>query len=188
MRLFNAITIRNSKKLQNFKIENVKGLPESILLPLYDADRARPMITRICGPARLFIPPSMAKVLKKNQKDVAAVIGAGITVHEALKAYEELKKEGISVRIIDAYSVQPIDKSGIAREVEKSGKKVVVVEDHFPNGGLGDAVAMALSGKTEILHLAVEDLPRSGEPDELLDKYGINARHIKNAVKKLLKR
>ena len=132
-------------------------------------------------------PIGGSKVLKKNPKDVAAVIAAGITVHEALKAYEELKKEGISVKIIDAYSVQPIDKSGITREVEKSGKKVVVVEDHFSNGGLGDAVAMALSGKTEILHLAVEDLPHSGEPDELLDKYGINAKHIKNAVKKLLR-
>jgi transketolase len=84
--------------------------------------------------------------------------------------------------------VQPIDKSGISKEVEKAGKKVVVVEDHFPNGGLGDAVALALSGKTEIIHLAVEGLPRSGEPEELLDKYGVNARHIKNAVKKIIKR
>lgn len=133
-------------------------------------------------------PIGGSKVLKKSQKDVAVVIAAGITVHEALKAYEELKKEGIMVKVIDAYSVEPIDKAGITKEAGKAGNKVVVVEDHFPNGGLGDAVAMALSGKAEIVHLAVEDLPRSGEPDELLDKYGINAKHIKAAVKKILKR
>lgn len=147
----------------------------------------RPATPLLYGPDEKF-PIGGSKVLKKSQKDVAAVIAAGITVHEALKAYEKLKKEGISVRIIDAYSVQPVDKAGITTEVGKSGRKVVVVEDHFPDGGLGDAVAMALSGKAEILHLAVQDLPRSGEPDELLDKYGINAEHIKRAVIKLLKR
>jgi transketolase len=109
-------------------------------------------------------------------------------VHEALKAYDELKEEKISVRIIDAYSVEPIDKDNISKEVAKAGNKVVVVEDHFQNGGLGDAVAQALSGKAEIVHLAVKDLPRSGKPEELLDKYGIDAKHIKNAVKELIKR
>jgi transketolase len=133
-------------------------------------------------------PIGGSKVLRKSQKDVAVVIAAGITVHEALKAYEELKKEGIKVKVIDAYSVEPIDKDGITKEAGKAGNKVVVVEDHFSNGGLGDAVAMALSGKAEIVHLAVEDLPRSGEPDELLEKYGINAKHIKAAVKKILRR
>ena len=133
-------------------------------------------------------PIGGSKVLRKSQKDMAVVIAAGITVHEALKAYGELKKEGIMVKVIDAYSVEPIDKDGITKEAGKAGNKVVVVEDHFPNGGLGDAVAMALSGKAEIVHLAVEDLPRSGEPDELLEKYGINAKHIKAAVKKILKR
>ena len=147
----------------------------------------RPATPLLYGPDEKF-PIGGSKVLKKSQRDVAAVIAAGITVHEALKAHEELKKEGISVRIIDAYSVQPVDKAGLASEVGKSGKKVVVVEDHFPDGGLGDAVAMALSGKAEIIHLAVRELPRSGEPDELLDKYGINAEHIKRAVKKLLSR
>jgi transketolase len=133
-------------------------------------------------------PIGGSKVLKKSKNDVVTVIGAGLTVHEALKAYVELKKEKISVRIIDAYSVEPIDKDNISKEVEKAGKKVVVVEDHFQNGGLGDAVAQALSGKAEIVHLAVKDLPRSGKPEELLDKYGIDAKHIKNAVKELIKR
>lgn len=133
-------------------------------------------------------PIGGSKVLRKSQSDVATVIGAGLTVHEALKAYDELQGERISVRIIDAYSVEPIDKDNLLKEVEKAGKKVVVVEDHFQNGGLGDAVAQALSGKAEIIHLAVKDLPRSGKPEELLDKYGIDANHIKRAVKELINR
>jgi transketolase len=145
----------------------------------------RPATPLIYGKDDKF-PIGGSKVLKKSKNDVATVIGAGLTVHEALKAYDELKGERISVRIIDAYSVEPIDKDNIAKEVEKAGKKVVVVEDHFQNGGLGDAVAQALSGKAEIIHLAVKDLPRSGKPEELLDKYGIDASHIKRAVKELI--
>ena len=133
-------------------------------------------------------PIGGSKVLKTHKRDAAAVIAAGITVHEALKAYVELRKEGISARIIDAYSIQPIDKENITREVEEAGKKVVVVEDHFASGGLGEAVALALAGKAEIIHLAVHDLPRSGKPEELLDKYGISARHIVSAVKTICSR
>jgi len=147
----------------------------------------RPATPLIYGKDEKF-PVGGSKVLKKSKDDVATVIGAGLTVHEALKAYDELKREKISVRIIDAYSVEPIDKDNISKEVEKAGKKVVVVEDHFQNCGLGDAVAQALSGKAEIIHLAVKDLPRSGKPEELLDKYGIDASHIKRAVKELISR
>ena len=147
----------------------------------------RPATPLIYGKDEKF-PIGGSKVLRKSQSDVATVIGAGLTVHEALKAYDELKGERISVRIIDAYSVEPIDKDNLLKEVEKAGKKVVVVEDHFQNGGLGDAVAQALSGKAEIVHLAVKDLPRSGKPEELLDKYGIDANHIKRAVKELISR
>jgi transketolase len=133
-------------------------------------------------------PIGGSKVLRKSKNDEATVIGAGITVHEALKAFDELKDEGISIRVIDAYSVEPIDKDNILKEVWNAGKKVVVVEDHFKNGGLGDAVAQALCGKADIIHLAVKDLPRSGKPEELLDKYGIDAKHIKEAVKELINR
>jgi transketolase len=133
-------------------------------------------------------PIGGSKVLKKSSGDRTAVIAAGITVYEALKAYEELRKENISVRVIDAYSLQPFDKKGITNHVARAGNKAVVVEDHFPGGGLGEAVAMALAGKTEIVHLAVKDLPRSGEPDELLEKYGISASHIVDAVKSLVKK
>jgi len=131
-------------------------------------------------------PLGGSKVLKKDKKDKAVVIAAGITVHEALKAYQELKAEGIMIRIIDAYSVEPLDKENISQEAKEVGGKVVVVEDHFQHGGLGETVALALAGKAEIIHLAVKELPRSGTPEQLMGKYGINARHIKEAVKSLM--
>jgi transketolase len=129
-------------------------------------------------------PIGGSRILKKSKKDSAAVIAAGITVHEALKAYEKLKKENTPVRVIDAYSIQPLDPA-IRKQVAMAGNRAVVVEDHFRSGGLGDAVASLLSGRTELIHLAVDQLPRSGEPEELLDKYGISARHIVRAVKKI---
>jgi len=130
-------------------------------------------------------PIGGSKVLKRSRNDNVTVIAAGITVHETLKAYEILKKEGIYIRVIDSYSVQPIDQVGIQREIRSGGNKVIVVEDHFQNGGLGDAVSSALAGKMKIIHLAVKDLPRSGQPNELLDKYGISASNIISAVKKV---
>jgi len=132
-------------------------------------------------------PIGGSKVLRKGPNDVVTVIAAGITVFEALKAYEELKKENIEVRIIDAYSVQPLDKENILRETAETKGRAIVVEDHFESGGLGDAVAAALAGKAAIKHLCIRELPRSGKPDELLDQYGINARHIAGAVKEFLK-
>jgi len=132
-------------------------------------------------------PIGGSKVLRKSENDLATVIAAGITVHEALKAYEELKAENIGVRIIDAYSVEPLDKENIRREVEETKGRVVVVEDHFQNGGLGDAVAQALCGRAKITHLCIKDLPRSGKPAELMDKYAINAKHIKDAIKEMIK-
>jgi transketolase len=127
-----------------------------------------------------------SKVLKKGEADVATVIAAGITVFEALKAWEELRKEGLSIRVIDAYSVQPLDQETIGSEVAGTAGKVVVVEDHFPGGGLGDAVASALAGRGKLVHLCIKDLPRSGKPAELMDLYGISARHIIKAVKELI--
>ncbi|MGB3400797.1 MAG: transketolase C-terminal domain-containing protein, partial [Candidatus Deferrimicrobiaceae bacterium] len=115
------------------------------------------------------------------------VIAAGITVFEALKAWEELKKEKIGLRVIDAYSVQPLDRETLVREVAETGGRAVVVEDHFPAGGLGEAVASALAGSARIKHLCVRDLPRSGKSAELLEAYGISASHIVRAVKDLVK-
>jgi transketolase len=132
-------------------------------------------------------PAGGSKILRKSPQDKVTVIGAGITVYEALKAHEALKKEGIDIRVVDAYSIQPLDADGIAREAAETGGRVAVVEDHFPAGGLGEAVAEALAGKAEIKHLCVRDLPRSGKPDELVDAYGISSRHIQAAVRELVR-
>jgi transketolase len=117
---------------------------------------------------------------------VATVIAAGITVFEALKAYEELKKENIYVRVVDAYSIKPLDEANLKTQVSETRNNAVVVEDHFAWGGLGEAVALALAGQAKIIHLAVKEIPRSGKPEELLDLYGLSSRHIVTAVKKLL--
>ncbi|MFW6128958.1 MAG: transketolase [Candidatus Aminicenantaceae bacterium] len=131
-------------------------------------------------------PIGGSKVLRKSSEDRVCIIAAGITVHEALKAYEELIRENIKVCVVDAYSVQPLDRDGIIEEVKDAQSRAVVVEDHFKNGGLGDAVYSALGGSAEIIHLAVNDLPRSGKKDELMDLYGISATHIKKAVEDII--
>ncbi len=145
----------------------------------------RPATPLLYAPEETFVVGG-SKVLKKGQGDVAAVIAAGITVFEALKAWEELRKEGLGIRVIDAYSVQPLDRETIAREVSETGGRAVVVEDHFPGGGLGDAVASALAGQGRLIHLCIRELPRSGKPAELMDLYGISACHIIQAVKALI--
>jgi len=132
-------------------------------------------------------PVGGSKILLKGAGDAVTVIAAGITVFEALKAGEELKKEHIGLRVIDAYSVQPLDREGIAREVAETAGRAVVVEDHFPAGGLGEAVASALAGWARLTHLCVRELPRSGRPGELMDACGISARHIIRAAKDLLR-
>jgi transketolase len=132
-------------------------------------------------------PIGGSKVLRQSEKDVATIVAAGITVFEALKAQEELGKENVGVRVIDAYSVQPLDRATIGREVAETGGRVVVVEDHFPGGGLGEAVALALAGSARIVHLCVKDLPRSGKPSELMEMCGISASHIVKAVKELIR-
>src|SRR6266566_228096 len=122
--------------------------------------------------------------------DAVAVIAAGITVHEAIKAADQLK-DSVQVRVIDAYSVKPIDTDALVDAVQTTGGLLVVVEDHWVEGGLGDAVLAALAeagvaGEIQrFVHLAVRDMPGSGTPAELLDAAGISARHIVNAVRKL---
>jgi transketolase len=129
-----------------------------------------------------------SKVLRKGGGDAVTAVAAGITVHEALKACDALKKEGLGLRVIDAYSVAPLDTGTILREVAETGGRAVVVEDHFPAGGLGEAVADALAGKAALIHLCIRELPRSGRPDELLERFGISASDIARAAKELARR
>ncbi|MFQ6069807.1 MAG: transketolase [Candidatus Aminicenantales bacterium] len=146
----------------------------------------RPATPLIYSPLEKF-PLGGSKVLRKSRSDEAAVIAAGITVHEALTAYEKLREEGINIRVIDAYSVQPIDRETVEKAARETGKRMVVVEDHFEHGGLGDAVSKVLGG-AEMVHLCIKELPRSGKPEELMRKYGIDSYSIIKAVKKLIKK
>jgi transketolase len=123
------------------------------------------------------------KVLRQSAEDRATVIAAGVTLFEALKAHDQLQQDGIRIRVIDLYSLQPIDADTLVKAGRETGR-LITVEDHYPSGGIGDAVsrAVAPSGMT-VTRLAVREIPRSGKPDELLDKFGISARHIVAAVR-----
>ncbi len=135
-------------------------------------------------------PVGKAKVVKSSAKDKVAVVAAGITVHEALKAHAALEKDGISVRLIDAYTVKPIDRDTLRQAAKDTGGRLVVAEDHWPEGGLGDAVLEAFAGAEgpppRVVKLGVRGMPGSGTPQQLLDAAGISAAHIVQAVKSLL--
>ncbi len=126
------------------------------------------------------------KVLRESDSDVATVIGAGVTLFETLKAYDQLKAAGTSIRVIDLYSVAPIDRDSLVKAGRATGGRLITVEDHYPVGGLGDAVAEAVAGAgLTVRRLAVREIPRSGKPEELLDRFGISAKHIVEAVKNI---
>jgi transketolase len=144
---------------------------------------SRPKTPVLYAPEERF-PIGGSKVLRQSDSDVATVVGAGVTVYEALKACDELRKEGTNIRVIDAYSVQPIDVATLAAAARATGGVLITVEDHYGAGGLGDAVAEAVAPMgVAVRRLAVREIPRSGQPDELLDRYGISARHIVEAVR-----
>jgi len=145
---------------------------------------SRPKTPVIYGPDETF-PIGGSKVLRQSDSDTATVIAAGVTVFESLKAYDQLKSEGISIRVIDAYSVQPIDAKTMLDAAQATRGNVITVEDHYATGGLGDAVSEAVAeGGFAVRRLAVREIPRSGQPDELIDRYGISARHIVDAVRR----
>lgn len=129
------------------------------------------------------------KVLKQSHDDQVCVIGAGVTLIEALKAYEQLQKEGIAISVIDLYSIKPLDVQTIQDVVSKSGKKLITVEDHYMQGGLGEAVAAAVcSSGFEVIHLAVNQLARSGTPEELMAFCSIDAQAIVARVREIFSR
>ncbi|HEX7569288.1 MAG TPA: transketolase [Verrucomicrobiae bacterium] len=144
---------------------------------------SRPKTPVIYGNDEKF-PIGGAKVLRTGDK--VTVVAAGVTLHEALKAADALKAEGIAITVIDAYSVKPLGKKEILAAAKKTGNTVITVEDHYSEGGLGDAVAGELSSEGVKVHkLAVNGLPRSGKAEELLAFFGIDAAAIVKAVKSL---
>jgi transketolase len=147
---------------------------------------SRPKTPVTYGPEEAF-PIGGSKVLRQSGEDMATVVGAGVTVFEALKAYDQLLAQGVHIRVIDAYSVQPIDAATLVEAGKATRGRIVTVEDHYAPGGLGDAVSEAVASAGFAVHrLAVREIARSGESDELLDRYGISARRVVEAVKALL--
>jgi transketolase len=146
---------------------------------------SRPKTPVIYGPDEVFVVGG-SKTLRQSGRDRVTVVAAGVTVVEALKAHDLLAQEGLAIRVLDAYSVQPVDRDGLIAAGRATGGRVVTVEDHYAHGGLGDAVSEAVWDQAfRVQRLAVREIPRSGTPDELLDRYGISARAIVDAVRDL---
>ena len=132
-------------------------------------------------------PVGGAKVLRQSGNDKVTVVAAGVTLFEALKAADVLAGEGVGITVIDAYSIKPLAASTIKNAAQKTNNLVLTVEDHYPEGGLGDAVAGELSAEGVRVHkLAIYELPHSGKPEELMAKYGIDSNAIVSRVKKLI--
>ncbi|MGC9942063.1 MAG: transketolase C-terminal domain-containing protein, partial [Verrucomicrobiota bacterium] len=146
---------------------------------------SRPKTPVIYGNDEQF-PIGGAKVIRQSAGDKVTIVSAGVTLFEALKAADTLKNEGISVTVIDAYSIKPLGKKEILAAAQKTNNTVITVEDHYAEGGLGDAVAGELSVDGVKVHkLAVVGIPRSGKPEELLAHFGIDAAAIIKKVKSL---
>ena len=140
---------------------------------LYDADESFPI--------------GGSKVVQHSNEDRVTVVAAGVTVHEALKAHSALAAEGIAIRVIDLYSIKPIDAAGLKAAAAETNNTLITVEDHYPEGGLGDAVLDAVATEDVYVHkLAVTGMPRSGKPEELLEHHGISANAIVQKVKDII--
>jgi len=130
------------------------------------------------------------KIVRQGLHDQVTVIGAGVTLHEALRAADELKSQGMAIRVIDLYCVKPIDGQALAEQIKATGGQLVTVEDHWPQGGIGEAVLGALveagTPPAKYRSLAVREMPHSGKPEELLDAFGISARRIVAAVREMV--
>ena len=130
-----------------------------------------------------------SRVLRSSDGDEVTLVGAGITVHEALKAADALAEEGVAARVIDLYSIKPVDVETVTAAAEATSGRLVTIEDHWAEGGLGDAVLDAVAGMDEpprVVKLAVREMPRSGKPEECLAAAGIDAEHIAAAARALV--
>ena len=127
-----------------------------------------------------------AKVLRQSDMDVVTVVGAGVTLFEALKACDRLKAQGTAIRVIDLFSVRPIDQAALLAAASATHNTLITVEDHYAAGGIGDAVSEAVSpAGVRVIRMAVEGIPRSGQPAELLHRYKIDADAIVAQVQAL---
>ncbi|MFL5944082.1 MAG: transketolase [Gaiellaceae bacterium] len=129
-----------------------------------------------------------SRLLRSSDDDEITLVGSGVTVHEALKAADALAEDGITARVIDLYSIKPLDAETLRAAAEATGR-IVTVEDHYPEGGVGDAVLAALAESGEqarVVKLAVTDMPHSGKGDELLRAFGIDAEGIAKAARQLV--
>jgi transketolase len=134
-------------------------------------------------------PVGGSKVVRSSDDDDVTIVAAGITLHEALKAADTLAEEGVNARVIDLYSVKPVDVEGLREAADATDGRVITVEDHWPEGGLGEAVLSAFAEADErptVVKLAVTGMPGSGKPDELLAAAGIDAEHIAGAARRLV--
>jgi transketolase len=131
-----------------------------------------------------------AKVVRSGPEDQVTLIGAGVTVHNCLAAADELGRDGISARVVDLYSVKPIDVETLLEAADATSGRLVVAEDHYPEGGIGGAVLEALNDAghpVRVSHLAVRGLPGSGTPAELMEAAEISAGQIARAARELLR-
>jgi transketolase len=146
--------------------------------------------TPVIYPPGESFPVGGSRVLHRSDVDQVTLVAAGETLHEALRAYEQLRAQGVAARVIDAYSVKPMDTATLAQAARDTGR-IVVAEDHWPQGGLGDAVLEALAGTGEplprVTKLGVRAMPGSGTPQELRDAAGISAPHIATAALALIR-
>lgn len=127
-----------------------------------------------------------AKVLRQSDRDIATVVAGGITLPEALKAYDQLKQQGLPIRVIDLFSVRPIDSETLIRAARETNNTFVTVEDHYVAGGIGDAVAEAVGPEgARVIRLAVHEVPHSGKAEELLAKYKIDHKAIVDQIRAL---
>lgn len=129
-----------------------------------------------------------SKVLRSSKEDVITVAACGITVFEALKAYEILKEKGVLIRVVDCYSIKPVDRKTLLKCLEETKTRMIItVEDHYEHGGLGDFVLSALSNSGAIVEkMTINKMPRSGKKDELLAYEGIDSIGIVKKVQNLV--
>ena len=147
----------------------------------------RPKSPVLYGPEEQF-PIGGSKVLRQSAADRLTIVAAGVTLFEALKAHDRLKATGISVRVVDLYSIVPVDRATLLDSARATQGWILTVEDHYAHGGLGDAVLSAVGMEGVKVHkLAVRTIPHSGKPDELIDHFGIGARSIVEAAKHIIK-